>query len=58
MAAHPEKKKYMIISTRQKLSRCEECALSLYLDGRQLDQTQEERLLGLDIDPPYLGHPT
>ena len=41
----------MIICTRQKLSRCEECALSLCLDSRQLEQTQEERLLGLDIDP-------
>ena len=41
----------MKIGTRQKLSRFEECALSLYLDGRQLEQTQEERLLGLDIDP-------
>ena len=27
------------------------CALSLCLDGRHLEQTQEERLLGLDIDP-------
>ena len=32
MVAHPEKTKYMIIGTRQKLSRCEECALSLWLD--------------------------
>ena len=51
MAAHPQKTKYMITGTRQTLSRCEECALSLCLDGRQLEQTQEERLLGLDIDP-------
>ena len=52
MAAHPEKTKCMIIGTRQRLSRLEECALSLYLDGHgQLEQTQEERLLGLDIDP-------
>ena len=51
MAAHPEKTKYMITGTRQKLSRCEECALSLDLDGRQLEQTHEERLLELDIDP-------
>ena len=51
MAAHPEKTKYMIIGTRQKLSRCKERALSLWLYGRQLEQTQEERLLGLDIDP-------
>ena len=50
MAAHPQKTKYMITGTRQKLSRCEESALSLCLDGRQLEQTQEERLLGLDID--------
>ena len=40
----------MITGSRQKLSRCEESALSLCLDGRQLEQTQEERLLGLDID--------
>ena len=46
MAAHPRKTKFMIIGTRQKLSRCEESALSLCLDGRQLEQTQEERLLG------------
>lgn len=39
------------MGTRQKLSRCEECALSLWLDDRQLEQTQEERLLGLVIDP-------
>ena len=51
MIAHPEKTKYMIIGTRQKLSRCEQCALSLWLDGRQLEQTHEECLLGLDIDP-------
>ena len=51
MIAHPEKTKYMIIGTRQKLSCCEQCALSLWLDGRQLEQTHEERLLGLDIDP-------
>ena len=41
----------MIIGTRQKLSRCEECALTLFLDDRKLEQAQEERLLGLDIDP-------
>ena len=53
MVAHPEKKntKYMIISTRQKLFRCEECALTLFLDGRKLEQAQEERLVGQDIDP-------
>ena len=51
VVAHPEKTKYLIIGTRQKLSRCEECALSLWLDGRQLEQTQEVRLLGLVIDP-------
>ncbi|CAH3187679.1 unnamed protein product [Porites evermanni] len=57
MAAHPQKTNYMIIGTRQKLSRCEESALSLCLDGGQLEQTQ--RLLGLDIDPSlYLGHHT
>ena len=51
MAAHPQKTKYIIIGTRQKLSRCEEPALSLCLDGRHLEQTQEEHFLGLDIDP-------
>ena len=51
MAAHPQKTKYMIIGTRQKLSRCEECALSMSLDGRQPEQTQEERLFGLDTNP-------
>ena len=35
MATHPEKTKYMIIGTRQKLSRCEESALLLCLDGRK-----------------------
>ena len=35
MIAHLEKTKYMIIGTQQKLSCCEECALSLWLDGRQ-----------------------
>ena len=40
-----------LVGTRQKLSRCEESALSLCLEGRQLEQTQEERLWGLDIDP-------
>ena len=51
MAAHPQKTKYMISGTRQKLSRCEESALSLCLHGRHLEQTQEEHFLGLDIDP-------
>ena len=52
MVAHPEKKtKYVIIGTRQKLSRCEECALTLFLDDRKLEQAHEERLLSLDIDP-------
>ena len=50
MVAHPEKTKYMIIGTRKKLSRCEECALTLFLDDRKLEQAQEERLLGLNID--------
>ena len=35
MATHPEKTKYMIIGTRQKLSCCEESALLLCLDGRK-----------------------
>ena len=35
MATHPEKTKYMIIGTRQKLSRCEESVLLLCLDGRK-----------------------
>ena len=44
-------------STKALISRCEESALSLCLDGGQLEQTQ--RLLGLDIDPSlYLGHHT
>ena len=53
MAAHPEETKYqhMIIGTRQKLSCCEEWALTLFLDDRKLEQAQEEHLLGLDIDP-------
>ena len=51
MAAHPDKTKYMIIGTGQKLSRCDDCRLTLFLDERKLEQTQEERLLGLDIDP-------
>ena len=51
MAAHPQKTKYMITGTRQKLSHFEESVLSLCLDGRHLEQTQEERFLGLDIDP-------
>ena len=59
MAAHPQKIKYMIIGTRQKLSRCKESVFWLCLDGRQLEQTQEERLLRLDIDPSLnLGHHT
>ena len=51
MVAHPDKTKYMIIGTGQKLSRCDDCTLTLFLDERKLEQTQEERLLGLDIDP-------
>ena len=51
MAAHPQKTKYMTTGTRQKFSRFKESALSLCLDGRHLEQTQEERFLGLDIDP-------
>ena len=53
MAAHPEKTKYMIINigTQQKLSHWKECALLLCLDSRRLEQTQDEHLLGLYIDP-------
>ena len=51
MAACPQKTKYVIIGTQQKLSCCKECALSPCLDGRQLEQTREAPLLGLDIDP-------
>ena len=54
VVAHPEKTKYMIIGIRQKLSHCEKCALTLFLDSRELKQAQEERLLGLDIDPTLL----
>ena len=56
MAAHPRKTKFMIIGTRQKLSRCEESALSLCLDGRQLEQTQEERLLGRPLPILVIRH--
>ena len=60
MAAHPKKTKYMIINigTRQKLSHCEECALLHCLNGRRLEQTQDEHLLGLDINPslPWSSH--
>ena len=45
MVTHSEKTKFMIIGTRNILSRCEECALTLFLDDRKLEQTQEERLL-------------
>ena len=51
MVTHPEKTKYMIIGTGQKLPSFEECVLTLFLDDRKLEQAQEERLLGLDIDP-------
>ena len=37
VAAYPQKTKYKIIGTRQQLFRGEECALSLSLDGRQLE---------------------
>ena len=50
MVAHPEKTKYMITGTRQKLSRCEGCALTLFLDDRKLEKAQEKRFLGLNID--------
>ena len=33
IVAHQEKTKHMIIGTREKLSRCEECALTLFLDA-------------------------
>lgn len=45
MVTHSGKTKFMIIGTRNILSRCEECALTLFLDDRKLEQTQEERLL-------------
>ena len=51
MVAHLEKTKYIIIGTSQKPSRCKECALTLFLDDRKLEQAKEESLLGLDIDP-------
>ena len=54
VVAHPEKTKHMIIGIRQKLFHCEKCALTLFLDDRELEQAQKERLLGLDIDPTLL----
>lgn len=51
MVAHPEKTKYMIIGTNQKISHCKDCSLSLWLNDKQLQQTHDERLLGVDIDP-------
>lgn len=56
---HPKKPRYRIIGTRQKLSRCVESALPLWLDVQQLDQTQKERLfIGLDTRPvPFLAIP-
>ena len=52
VVAHPEKTKHMIIGIRQKLFHCETIKLlTLFLDDRELEQAQEERLLGLDIDP-------
>ena len=54
VVAHPEKTKHMIIGIRQKLFHCEKCALTLFLDDRELEKAQEERLLGLDIDPTLL----
>ena len=41
----------MIIGTRQKLSCCDECALTLFSNDRKLEQAEEERLIGLNIGP-------
>jgi len=41
----------MIIGSRQKLSCCDERALTLFLDDKKLEQAPEQRLLGLNIGP-------
>ena len=51
MIAHPDKTKYMIVGTNQKISRCEDCSLPLWLNDHQLQQSHDERLLGVHIDP-------
>ena len=50
MVAHQDKTKYMIIGTRQKLSRCEDCSLTLLLNNKNLQKCENEKLLGIHID--------
>jgi len=56
MVAHPEKIKYMIMGTRQKLSRCEECALSLWLDDR--NKFKRNVSWAWSLTSLFLGHLT
>ena len=51
MVAHQDKTKYMITGTQQKISRCEDCSLSLSLNNKLLQKTEHEKLLGIYIDP-------
>ena len=41
----------MIIGTHQKISRYEDCSLSLSLNDKQLRKTENEKLFGIHIDP-------
>ena len=51
MAINLEKTKYMLIGTNQKLARSGNTGLSLTLNGKEISQSNSERLLGVYIDP-------
>ena len=50
MKVHPAKKKYSIISTRQKIANSAKQSLDLSVDGMQLTKVESERVLGVYID--------
>ena len=50
MAINHDKTSYMIMGTRQKLSRLDDCALYLWLGQHQIKRSTSECLLGIHID--------
>ena len=51
MAINHDKSSYMMMGTRQKLSRLNDCALNLRLGQHQIKRSTSECLLGIYIDP-------
>ena len=52
MKINENKSKCMIIGTSQRLSKLQSHALSINVNGNELDDVDTEKLLGVHIDPP------